>query len=348
VPTSPRSASPRPPGLVRQLSERIGGFPEMVRQISRGPRDSEFFCSICLNNVERKEQAKLCCEHEFCHKCVEEYVNLEIKEARVLDVHCPGYKPDGTPCDAPISPHDIKSIVDAKTFERYERFVMMKRDPNYVSCPKCNHLQHGNRRAPAMVCESKECAVQFCFVHSLAHPGETCKQYLGRNKKTFQESEEFVSKHTVKCPAMCCGAPITKSSGCNHMTCPRCNTNFCYLCGGRYLNGIHFARYNCVGCPNMQSTQSEANSRNTWAIKCWRCSCFPLLALLVIPVVFILALALTVQSCWLALFLLCCPCLSAYKLCLYAHGSSRADHSDLTAVACAGPILCYNVLEDMC
>lgn len=41
-------------------------------------------------------------------------MSLEIKEARVLDVHCPGFKGDGKPCDAPISNADIKSIVDEK------------------------------------------------------------------------------------------------------------------------------------------------------------------------------------------------------------------------------------------
>ena len=79
----PEPAPAARPGLLRQVSREIASVvPSVIRTISKGPQEGEFFCSICLNNEERKNQAKLCCEHEFCRRCVEEYVALEIKEAR--------------------------------------------------------------------------------------------------------------------------------------------------------------------------------------------------------------------------------------------------------------------------
>jgi hypothetical protein len=66
--------APARPGLLRQISREITAVvPGIARSLSsRGPQGAEFFCSICLNNETRENQAKLCCEHEFCRKCVEE------------------------------------------------------------------------------------------------------------------------------------------------------------------------------------------------------------------------------------------------------------------------------------
>ena len=38
-----------------------------------------------------------------------------------------------------------------------------------------------------------------------------------------------------RCPK--CGAPIEKTSGCNHMTC-RCKNEFCYYCGKNYAEQL--------------------------------------------------------------------------------------------------------------
>ena len=50
----------------------------------------------------------------------------------------------------------------------------------------------------------------------------------------------------------CAQVWIEKTSGCNHMTCSRCNTEFCYVCGDRYLQvkflGGHESRFSVLGC----------------------------------------------------------------------------------------------------
>ena len=52
---------------------------------------------------------------------------------------------------------------------------------------------------------------------------------------------------TMKCPNEACGILVSKTDGCNHMTC-RCFTHFCYLCGYKgedgeavydHLNEVH-------------------------------------------------------------------------------------------------------------
>lgn len=74
----------------------------------------------------------------------------------------------------------------------------------------------GSKRRPEMVCENQECKVTYCFVHrsvsfstglarltvrllcrSAAHPGETCTQYLKRNRDNFKRDDDAVKRDTI-------------------------------------------------------------------------------------------------------------------------------------------------------
>jgi len=333
---APLTEAPRGP-LIRQIS--FDRFPAFLRQISQR---REFYCAICMSNVAETEKATLCCPHEYCKSCMENFITLEIKESRVLNVTCPGLQQDGSPCDAPFSPKDIKEIVDEKTWEKYERFVKMKTDDSYVACPRCNQLQKGSRFNPIMNCERKECNTEFCFIHSGAHKGETCAQYKKRTREEFKRDVAFVSETAINCPNICCRTPISKVSGCNHMSCTQCGAEFCYLCGGWYMLGFHFSEYNCLGCPDMQSAGGEPKNRATCARLTWRCIAWPFVLLCCsLPLAIIMALFICFQSCWLAFFILCCPCLAIYK-CIMRRNTSLyiTDHNRFNQLACMGPVAC--------
>ena len=78
----------------------------------------------------------------------------------------------------------------------------------------------------ALVCGA--CGHTYCYVHSDAHPGKTCRQYE-RGRRAEERAAAHIAQFTRPCPG--CKQPIEKSTGCNHMTCPTCHTNFCWLCG---------------------------------------------------------------------------------------------------------------------
>lgn len=58
-------------------------------------------------------------------------------------------------------------------------------------------------------------------------------------------SDAWVAKHSKPCPK--CKIPIQRSDGCNHMTCSKCDHDFCWACLGRWA--IHGSRtggyYSC-------------------------------------------------------------------------------------------------------
>jgi E3 ubiquitin-protein ligase RNF14 len=60
------------------------------------------------------------------------------------------------------------------------------------------------------------------------------KAQLAKLVAKLQEDEEnrkWLARSTTKCPN--CACFVEKSQGCSHMTCSRCATHFCYLCGRR-------------------------------------------------------------------------------------------------------------------
>mmetsp|Transcript_24892 Transcript_24892/g.67232 ORF Transcript_24892/g.67232 Transcript_24892/m.67232 type:complete len:85 (-) Transcript_24892:34-288(-) len=65
------------------------------------------------------------------------------------------------------------------------------------------------------------CSYQYCYVHSDAHPGQGCRQYERKRREEERAAEAYIAEFTRRCPNRDCKQPISKSSGCNHMTCSK-------------------------------------------------------------------------------------------------------------------------------
>ena len=81
-----------------------------------------------------------------------------------------------------------------------------------------------------------------CFkCGQVSHPGKTCT--LVENAKLA----EYISSHgVIKCPK--CAFGTEKIEGCNHMTCPKCRYEYCWICKSKYRSS-HFEEWNLFGCP---------------------------------------------------------------------------------------------------
>lgn len=207
------------------------------------------------------------CSHAFCIDCLKAYLQHEINDGKVLKLRCPGRSASNEPCGCIAPSGWVSQMVGRELYAKYERFLKLKADDSFRSCPnaKCMHVQQkssvlalaGNQ----MVCEA--CHTEYCFLHDLAHVGSSCSAYQKRLASESKESLAHIASSTIRCPWPTCRTRCIKSSGCNHMTCSRCSTEFCYLCGGFYLGGLHFAGFNLIGCPGMKGEDAAAGSRNT-------------------------------------------------------------------------------------
>ncbi|CAG2114548.1 unnamed protein product, partial [Medioppia subpectinata] len=98
-----------------------------------------------------------------------------------------------------------------------------------------------------------ECQFYWCFkCHSPWHSELSCKQYRKGDRllKTWAKETNHGQVNAQKCPR--CGIYIQRTSGCDHMHCTRCKTDFCYKCGDRLRRlkffGDHYSKLSIFGC----------------------------------------------------------------------------------------------------
>eukprot|EP01029_Cantina_marsupialis_P032323 TRINITY_DN975_c0_g1_i1.p1 TRINITY_DN975_c0_g1~~TRINITY_DN975_c0_g1_i1.p1 ORF type:complete len:389 (+),score=63.64 TRINITY_DN975_c0_g1_i1:108-1274(+) len=288
--------------------------------------EKRFECPICLESKKCSIQVTIpSCQDVACRPCLAEYLESKIMSGQVMTMHCHN-------CGGQeLTDSFIEEHVSERHFKKMLAFRQMKLDRNARMCPKCEHVQCGNKSKREMKCE--ECGVEYCFLHSDAHPNTSCKQFEKNAKKETKRDRKAVKRESVACPG--CSAPVYKDSGCNHMTCSVCETAFCWLCGRKVSKNVyptHYKWWNIFGCPKLQ--MREGLSPN---IKCklffWRLLFFlglfigvPLLVVLVLllivlfvilwPITLILLLPITIYRLrhddrkGRGIRRLCCPVIS--------------------------------------
>eukprot|EP00928_Gymnodinium_smaydae_P007181 TRINITY_DN12595_c0_g8_i1.p1 TRINITY_DN12595_c0_g8~~TRINITY_DN12595_c0_g8_i1.p1 ORF type:complete len:514 (-),score=27.62 TRINITY_DN12595_c0_g8_i1:17-1558(-) len=240
----------QPLPLHRQISRRIGtGVDVLSRNVSATRLVPTDRCVICLENVASTKCVTLdkCGRdaHRTCTECLRAYFKLRIEETRVGSLTCPLFGEDS--CEAKASERELKALLDPETMKRYYRYKRIQECPTLRSCPQCTELCYprmthsgpgGSRVDPEMTCEA--CGKEFCYYHSDAHAlgAKACAAY--EHEIVKKENAAILQLGAKKCPQ--CGVLTEKSSGCNHMTCTTCRTDWCWSCGKAISNvGWHYS-----------------------------------------------------------------------------------------------------------
>jgi hypothetical protein len=196
------------------------------------PSKSTFLCLICLGEIEKTDldQYTLSCSHQYCHTCLESYLESNILEGKIT-LRCfhienygaasgdPSSGTDGKTlpaCNLEISDQAIQEILVNKPviLAKYKRFSYLKSSPFARECPHCSHLQTGDPKKPSMTCES--CGGHYCLTHALAHSVTmSCAAYEQSVSAETQVNVNAIALISKPCPG--CGIFISKSDGCNHM-----------------------------------------------------------------------------------------------------------------------------------
>jgi hypothetical protein len=189
-------------------------------------------CKICETLKENNYQIEAC-NHTFCLTCIAEYIQFRINEALVTRMPCPDHE-----CNKELNDSEIEKLISKLFFEKYllfKRNEELSNNPFLRWCPvpDCAGYDIGNLQKSKLTCRA--CSHKFCYYCTENwHVDDTCKL------KNEQEFDEWSRKNGARfCPN--CRVKVQKTLGCDHMTCTRCNYEWCWLCGEKYTGG-HYLR----------------------------------------------------------------------------------------------------------
>jgi len=227
--TSQTDASGPPPAI--NVAENVAtpvqeGTPQNIQE------ETPFDCPICCEKIQPADSFRISgCGHRFCKACLNRWYTSKVDEG-CLKITCPFITNNGV-CGVPVLRERLNEVIHIECYSRYERLRKLKQNENARECPFCQYIQVGDPKFPNMKCN--KCLKEYCFTHSNAHVGKTCKQYEKQNKREFKKSMRAAKKGSKICPG--CGAVVSKIDGCNHMTC-RCGMDFCNICGADITGNV--------------------------------------------------------------------------------------------------------------
>ena len=179
----------------------------------------------------------------------------------VVHITCPN-----TECDKALTDQEILLLIgqNAALKNKYDRFRLdYVKEGNKKTCPRCCLITEHKLPRKFRLKESDvklkctSCDLEWCFkCHAPWHEGMTCKAFKTGEKQFHHWTKERRSDkipNCQKCPL--CRVYIERSAGCNRMTCKRCGSEFCYLCGEMFVPligcslGFHELKYSILGCP---------------------------------------------------------------------------------------------------
>ncbi|PVH88823.1 hypothetical protein DL98DRAFT_362001, partial [Cadophora sp. DSE1049] len=195
-------------------------------------------CCVCTGSFPQHHFSSITsmCDHEptVCDDCISQSVNTQVIDVAWDKIKCPE-------CPATLRHPDVKSWASEELFEKYDKQSTVSVLPaNFMAylSPDCSsgQIHDGGDEQPIMTCVA--CGFKACYLHKRPwHPGQTCAKYDVEHQEIMKQeakSETYIIEKLCAQTCPSCGVRIQKSSGCDHMTCHRCNFEFCFACLASY------------------------------------------------------------------------------------------------------------------
>ena len=193
-------------------------------------------CSSCEELfIETKENKLEKCGHSFCNDCWFNYFSVKINENKIGLIKCIEYECEEKPDDDFVI-NLIKS--DQILVEKYKKFKYefeINQNKKFCPFPNCNSfLELKDINNKEVKCSNNH---TFCFIClEKPHGNSPCKENLLKSSMAEYSKNNLIKR----CPK--CSTITEKVVGCNHITCTKCNYEWCWLCNGEidpehYLNG---------------------------------------------------------------------------------------------------------------
>ena len=226
-------------------------------------RDSLHDCGVCLETHASIDCLRFVrCKHTFCRACCTSYFESQMADGAASALSCP--EPSCRQC---ATPPEVKMLLPTELYEQYERLSLqttLETMSDICWCPRCEYPAfllgegegEGGRLALCSTCHLSFCIECKQSWHGLAPCAnlatrwrnaseaerEVLRQKYGDKVVEEVQSGEWLLSNTKPCPN--CNTSIQKNGGCNHISCRKCNYEWCWLCNKRYHAG-HFKTGSC-------------------------------------------------------------------------------------------------------
>ena len=190
-------------------------------------------CDCCLDTFKRNELIVCSNNHGFCVECVQRYI-LNISN---ISLKC-------MVCDGCLDIDDLRMCLSIDTYTKFclamdikEVAELSKVVDDYQICPFC--ISYGcivETFRGHITCQ--KCNLTWCSgCRRKTHRGDCFTIDISDNIETVDKmiQEIITDGLSHKCPR--CKTKYFREDGCNHIKCPKCDVDSCYVCGDE-ISGI--------------------------------------------------------------------------------------------------------------
>jgi len=156
-----------------------------------------------------------------------------------------------------VGHEDIITILPEEQFSVWQKIksnMAIEENPDLKHCPTPDCPGSLSRPEELLsAAECSECSISYCFecVHKFHAPASckmnelTLRQNGQLSNDEIQTADYLATDKSVKpCPK--CKFLVCKQNGCDHIVCPSCSENFCWVCG---TMGVSVSNYSHMLSP---------------------------------------------------------------------------------------------------
>lgn len=189
-------------------------------------------CECCFDNEILPDETVSCSGgHLFCEPCVQKYVKIRIGDAANTFPCMSGDCTNGV-----FSLKTLQHVMEPREFSAFLRQQQLEEIKSagiedLESCPFCGFSNIVDERSKVFQCEGEECGRESCRkCKKETHVPFDCDELQKNEDRDRKYVEDKLSEALIRECYKCHKKFIKENTGCNHITCPSCQSHMCYVC----------------------------------------------------------------------------------------------------------------------